>query len=51
MVSTILFIQANLQQSIAASSILSRRVSVKEIDMALLQKPRHSEEVAAWIHL
>ena len=30
------FIQANLQHSIAASRILSRTVSVKEIDMALI---------------
>jgi hypothetical protein len=39
MVSTISFIQANLQHSIAASRVLSRRVSAKGIDMALTQEP------------
>jgi len=39
MVSTISFIQANLQYSIAASRILPRTVGVKGIDMALLQEP------------
>jgi len=34
MVSTISFIQANLQHSIAASRIITRTVSVKGIDMA-----------------
>ena len=38
MVSTISFIQANLQHSIAASRILSRAVSVIGIDMALIQE-------------
>jgi hypothetical protein len=39
MVSTISFIQANLQHSIAASSIFTRIVGVKGIDMALIQEP------------
>jgi hypothetical protein len=37
--STISFIPANLQHSIAASRVLSRTVSVKGIDMALTQEP------------
>jgi hypothetical protein len=37
--SSISFIEANLQHSIAASRILSRTVSVKGIDMALIQEP------------
>jgi hypothetical protein len=36
---TISFIQANLQHSIAASKILSRTVAVKGIDLALIQEP------------
>ena len=39
MLSTISFIQANLQHSIAASRILTRTVGVKGIDMALIQEP------------
>jgi len=39
MVSTVSFIQANLQHSIAASRVISRTVSVKEIDMVLVQEP------------
>jgi len=42
MVSTI-FIQANLQHSIAASRVLSRTVSVKGIDMAVIQDLWHRE--------
>jgi hypothetical protein len=38
-VSTIYFIQANLQHSIAASSFLTRKVCVKGIDMVLIQEP------------
>ena len=38
-VSTISFIQANLQHSIAASGILTRTVGVKGIDMVLVQEP------------
>ena len=38
MVCTTSFIQANLQHSIAASKVLSRTVSVKEIDMALMEE-------------
>ena len=39
MVSTISFIQANLQHSIAASSVISRTVCVQGIDVALIQEP------------
>jgi hypothetical protein len=44
MVSTISFIQANLQHSIAASRIFTRTVSVKGIDMALIQEPWYLED-------
>jgi len=43
MVSTISFIQANLQHSIAASRIFTRKVGVKGIDMALIQEPWYRE--------
>jgi len=43
MVSTISFIQANLQHSTFASSILCRMVSAKGIDMALIQEPFYRE--------
>jgi hypothetical protein len=39
MVSTISFIHANLQHSIAASRILTGTVGGKGIDMALIQEP------------
>jgi len=39
MVSTITFLQANLQHSIAASGILTRTVGVAGVDMALIQEP------------
>ena len=39
MVSTISFIQANLQHSIPASSILTRTVGFKGIDLALIHEP------------
>ena len=42
--STISFIQANLQHSIAASGILTRTVGVKGIDMALVQEPWYRED-------
>jgi hypothetical protein len=42
-VSTLSFIQANLQHSIAASRISSRTVMVKGIDMALIQEPWYRE--------
>ena len=38
MMSTISFIQANLQYSIAASRVLSRTLAVKGIDMTLIQE-------------
>ena len=43
MVSTISFIQANLQHSIAASRVISRTVCVKGIDVALIQEPWYRE--------
>jgi hypothetical protein len=39
MVSTISFIQANLQHSTAASGILTKVVGGKGIDMALIEEP------------
>ena len=39
MVNTVSFIRANLQHNIAASRNLSRTVSAKGIDMALIQEP------------
>jgi hypothetical protein len=39
MVSTISFIQANLQHSVAASRVLARTVIGKGIDIALIQEP------------
>ena len=52
MVSTISFIQANLQHSIAASGVLTRTVGVKGIDMALVQEQRglHQEPQYSRIH-
>jgi hypothetical protein len=44
MVSTISFIQANLQHSIAASGIIAKTVSSKGIDMALIQEPWYRED-------
>jgi len=44
MVSTISFIQANLQHSIAASGILTRTVGVKGIDIVLVQEPWYRED-------
>lgn len=44
MVSSISFIQTNLQQSIVASRILTRTVSIKVIDMALIQESWHCED-------
>jgi hypothetical protein len=38
-VSSVSFLQANLQHSIAASSVLSRTMVVKGIHMALIQEP------------
>ena len=43
MASTISFIQANLQHSIAASRFLTRTASVKGNDMALIQEPWYRE--------
>jgi len=46
MVGTISFVEANLQHSIAASGILTRTVSIKGIDMALLQEPWYREDLS-----
>jgi hypothetical protein len=44
MVSTISFIQSNLQHRIAASSILTRTVDVKGIDLMLIQEPWYRDD-------
>ena len=44
MVSTISFIQANMQHSFAASRIITRTASVKEIDMAQIHGPWYRED-------
>jgi hypothetical protein len=50
-VSTISFIQDNLQHSIAASRVLSRTGSVKGIDMALIQEPWYREGCARGLNI
>ena len=44
MLSTISFIEDNLEHSVAASGVLSRMVSVKGIDMALVQELWYLED-------
>jgi hypothetical protein len=51
MVSTISFIQANLQQSITASTILARTVSTKGIDMALIQELWYHENCTKGLNI
>ena len=51
MLSTISFIQANLQHSIAASGILTRTVGVKGIDMALIQEPWYREDCVRGLNI
>jgi len=51
MVSTISFIQANLQHSIAASSILTRTVGVKGIDLALIQEPWYRDDCVSGLNI
>jgi hypothetical protein len=51
MVSTITFIQANLPHGIAASSILTRTVGSKGIDMALIQEPWYREACIRGLNL
>ena len=46
MVSTISFIQANLQHSIAASGILTRTVRTKGIDMPLVEELWYREDLS-----
>jgi hypothetical protein len=43
MVSAMSFIQTNLQHSISASRVITRTVSIKEINMALIQEPWYRE--------
>jgi hypothetical protein len=43
MVCTISFNQANMQHGIAACCIMTRRVGVKGMDVALLQEPWYRE--------
>ena len=49
--SSISFIQANLQHSIAASGILTRTVGVKGIDMVLVQEPWYHEDCIRGLNL
>ena len=49
--STISFIQANLQHSTAASGILTRTVGVKGIDMALVQEAWYREDCIRGLNL
>jgi len=51
MVSTISFIQANLEHSIAASGILTRTIGVKGIDMALIQEPWYHEDCVRGLNI
>jgi hypothetical protein len=51
MVSTISFIQANLQHSIAASGILTRTIGVKGIGMALIQEPWYCEDCVRGLNI
>jgi hypothetical protein len=51
MVSTISFIQANLQRSIAASGILTRAVGIKGIDLALVQEPSYRDECVSGLNI
>jgi hypothetical protein len=51
MVSTISFIQANLQHSIAASRILARTVSGKGIDIAMIQEPWYCETCTRGVNI
>ena len=44
MVSIISFIKANLQHSSAASRILTRTVSIKGIDMVLIEEPLYCKD-------
>jgi len=44
MVSTISFIQANLQHSTVASGVFTRKVGLKGIDMALVQEQWYRED-------
>ena len=49
--SNISFIQANLQHSIAASRIITRLVSDKGMDMALVQETRDSEDLIRGLNI
>jgi hypothetical protein len=51
MVSTISFIQSNLQRSYAAASIFTRVVSIKGIDLALIQEPCYQDECVSGLNI
>ena len=51
MVSAISFIQANLQHSFAASSILTRTVGIKGIDLALIQEPWYRDGCVSGLNI
>jgi hypothetical protein len=51
MVSTISFIQANLQHSIAAFSILIKTVGVKGIDMVLIKEPWYNDGCVSGLNI
>jgi len=51
MVSTISFIQANLQHSIAASSILTRTVGIRGICLALIQEPWYWDDCISGLNI
>jgi hypothetical protein len=51
MVSTISFIQANLQRSLAASGILTRVIGAKGIDLALIQEPSYWDDCISGLNI
>jgi len=51
MVSTISFIQANVQHSIAVSGFVTRTVGVKGIDMALIHEPWYREDCVRGLNI
>ena len=51
MVSTISFIQANLQHSTAVSGVLSRTVGNRGIHMALVQEPWYCEDCITCLNI
>ena len=49
--STISFIQANLQHSIVASSILTRTVGIKGVDLALIQELWYRDDCVSGLNI